>query len=103
MNATIHLRMKERFDSPFLSDGDKGMLFRIAEVEPKISLGDSVVFDFTGVENMTDSFSNACFVQLFFTHREMLGNRIQFKGCSPVIRHFVLSALSLADDMAKAR
>ena len=102
MSDTITLRMKEHFDSPILTDGDKAMLFRITEVEPALSLGNSIIFDFSGVRNMTDSFTNACFVQLFFTHREMLGSRIQFKGCSPIIQHFVLSALALADSMARA-
>jgi hypothetical protein len=46
---------------------------------------------------MTDSFSNACFANLFKRHRDLVGNRIRFKACTPLIKDFVLSALTMAD------
>jgi hypothetical protein len=97
MNQTSVILMKEKFASPFLADGDRAMLFRKSEVEPIIKSGDSVVFDFTGVDNMTDSFSNACFTELFSAHKDLVGNRIVFKSCSPLVKHFVLSAMAMAD------
>lgn len=101
MNTEI-IRMRDHFDSPVLADGDRGNTFRIACVEPKLTLGDEVVFDLEGIENMTDSFANACFANLFFTHRELVGVRIHFKSCSPIVRHFVLSALAMSQRMARA-
>jgi len=97
MNQTSVILMKEKFASPFLADGDRAMLFRKSEVEPIIKSGDSVVFDFTGVDNMTDSFSNACFAELFSAHKALVGNRIVFKSCSPLVKHFVMSAMAMAD------
>ncbi len=101
MNTEI-IRMREQFGSSVLADGDKGNTFRIVSVEPRLSLGHEVIFDFEGVENMTDSFANACFANLFFTHRDLVGVRIHFKACSPVVRHFILSALAMSQRMAKA-
>lgn len=95
MSTTIQMRM--RFDSTFLADGDVAVRFCAQEVEPALQRGESVVFDFEGVDNMTDSFSNACFANLFKRHRDLVGNRIRFKACTPLIKDFVLSALTMAD------
>ena len=94
----ITIQMRQRFDSSFLADGDVAVRFCTQEVEPVLLRGDSVVFDFTDVDNMTDSFSNACFANLFKNHRDLVGNRIRFKACTPLIKDFVLSALSMSEN-----
>ncbi len=63
--------------------------------------GDDVILDLAGVENMTDSFSNACFAQLFAKHKGSFGTRLKFKACSPLIKGFVLSALSMSERLKK--
>jgi hypothetical protein len=50
---------------------------------------------------MTDSFSNACFAQLFAKHKGSFGTRLKFKACSPLIKGFVLSALSMSERLKK--
>lgn len=89
--------MHQRFGSSFLADGDLAIRFCSQEVEPVLCRGDEVIFDFTGIESMTDSFSNACFANLFTKHRELVGNRIRFKACTPLVKDFVVSALAMAD------
>jgi hypothetical protein len=87
-------RMQEIFGS-LLADGNRGAEFRFCQVEPKLSKGDSVTFDFSGVDNMTDSFANACFGVLAQNHREDLGNaRVLFINPSPLIHDFLAAAIS---------
>ncbi|WP_281289114.1 STAS-like domain-containing protein [Methylacidimicrobium tartarophylax] len=85
--------MKELFGC-FLADGDQANAFRFNEVEAKTSLGSLIVFDFEGVTNMTESFSNALFGNLAEDHPFDLIDRVRFKNCSPLIRGFLVSAVS---------
>ena len=85
--------MEEIFGT-LLADGSRGAEFRFCEVEPKLSKGDTVTFDFSGVENMTDSFANACFGILAQNHREELGTRVLFVNHSPLIHDFLAAAIS---------
>ena len=78
----------------FLADGDVGNKFRFCEVEPKLATSDMIVFDFQGVENMTDSFANACFGRLAENHPSEVMERVRIANCTPVIQEFVLSAIS---------
>lgn len=84
-----------------LGDGNRGAKFRFCEVEPLLSKGDVIVFDFAGVTNMTDSFANACFGILAQNHSEELGKRLSFKNCSPLVHDFLVAAVSLG--MKRAR
>jgi len=96
------ISMRDRFGSPFLADGDLAIRFCAQEVEPILGRGEDVVFDFDGIDNMTDSFSNACFANLFARHRDMVGKQIRFKSCSPLVKEFMLSALAMADRTRRA-
>jgi len=51
---------------------------------------DVVVIDCTGIENMTDSFANAFFGPLCADTFE--SGRLKFKGCTPLVKSFILSA-----------
>lgn len=93
MRTTIQI--KKRFGS-FLSNGDEGNKFRFCEVEPIISKGGIVVLNFEGVENMTDSFANACFGDLFFHHDLDLKDKVQFLNCSQIVKDFILSSRAWA-------
>jgi hypothetical protein len=79
----------------FLADGDLANRFRFAEIEPQLSTAQTVVFDFEGVDEATDSFMNACFGHLIADHGESVLGRLKFKNCSPLMRHFVRSSTSL--------
>ena len=85
--------MAEMFGS-FLADGDVANKFRFCEVEPKLATAALIVFDFNGVENMTDSFVNACFGRLAENHPDEVLAKVRISNCSPGIQEFVLSAIS---------
>lgn len=96
MSATTTLRLRDAFGFPFLADGNAASQFRITVLEPALARGDSLIIDMEGVDMMTDSFSNACFAHLFRKHGDLLGTRIQFKACTPIIQGFVMNALEMS-------
>ncbi len=70
-----HTFKMAKLSGSFLADGNVGNKFRFCEVEPRLAKGESLVFDFMGVTNMTDSFSRACFETLATEHPdEVLAN-----------------------------
>ena len=91
MNHTF--QMHGLFGS-FLADGDIANRFRFCEVEPKLENCTHVIFDFSGVINMTDSFCRACFETLATRHPEQFRNKIRFQHCSPLIRSFLSNAVA---------
>lgn len=86
-------RLAELFGS-FLADGEIANRFRFSEIESALSLGNQVVFDFTGVTNMTDSFANACFCNLAADHPDEIATRFEFRGCTPLVREIVSDAIA---------
>jgi len=91
----VVIKLKETFGS-FLFDGNEGNRFRFCEIEPKIALNQIVILDFEGVENMTDSFANACFGNLFHSLDFNLEGKVEFRNCSPLVQDFILSAMNIA-------
>jgi hypothetical protein len=87
--------MAKRFGS-FLGDGDAGNSFRCEEIEPLLDREEEIVFDFGGVENLTDSFCNACFANLAAERPDTVKSNVRFINCSPVVQAFLSSALNLA-------
>jgi hypothetical protein len=83
-----------RLFGPLLADGRKGNSFRMAEVEPALLNNQTIVFDFSGVENMTDSFANGCFATLIRRHAHETEGRLKFRNCSALIRDFLTTALA---------
>ena len=87
-------QMGERFGS-FLSNGDVANAFRFTEVEPALAQGKEVVFDFSGVTNMTSSFCNALVATLMAHHPVDFTQRVRFTNCDPVVKDFILAAIAL--------
>lgn len=85
--------MRELFGA-FLADGDVANRFRFCEVERVMSLSDSIIFDFDGVTNMTDSFCNALFETLAADHGDLVRSKFRFRNCSPVVKHFIANAMA---------
>lgn len=86
----------ERLFGTFLADGDVGNRFRFCEVDAVLSRGEVAIFDFEGVTNMTDSFSNACFANLFADHPTADSEqRIQFRNCTSLVKMFVQRSIAL--------
>jgi hypothetical protein len=79
-----------------LGDGSEGNRYCTTVVAPVLEAGGTVTFDFEGIEGMTDSFANAAFANLFEKQRGLIGTRLNFKGCSPLIKDFLASALAMA-------
>jgi hypothetical protein len=78
-----------------LADGEAAVAFRLTRIEPYISLSSQVVFDFTGVRNANSSFINALIVGMVERHGEDVLARLRFKGCNPLLRVLVESAIDL--------
>ncbi len=97
---TVIFPMSKQFGS-FLADGERANMFRHFEVETALSECDRVVFDFEGVTNMTDSFCNACFGNLFVDHPHSLDGKLEFRNCSPLIQSFLKFAIALGRKQAQ--
>jgi hypothetical protein len=85
--------MCDRFGS-FLADGDLGNRFRFCEIDPLFAQPGLIVFDFTGVTNMTDSFANACFGNLAEDHPGEVLEKVRFTNCCELIRQSLSAAIS---------
>ena len=90
---THEFKMHDHFGS-FLADGDVANSFRFCEVEPKFATCSTIIFDFTNVDNMTDSFANACFGTLAEDHPVEISEKVRFRNCSQLIHDFLASAVS---------
>lgn len=100
MSANNTFPMAELFGS-FLADGDLANRFRFCEVEPVLAAHDVVFFDFAGVEDVTDSFVNACFGTLAEEHAAEFSAKVRFQNCSPLVKHFLSSAVRLGRQRAQ--
>ena len=96
MSNNLEVHMRSRFDTTFLGDGREGNSYCTTVVVPVLEARGTVTFDFEGIEGMTDSFANASFANLFEKHRGLIGTRLIFKGCSPLVKDFLASALAMA-------
>jgi hypothetical protein len=93
-------KLSERF-GVFLSDGASANVFRFTEVEPAIASGHTIVLDFEGVTNMTDSFGNALIGGLVQNHPELLKSGLEFKNCNPLMRTLVSLAIQVAQMISR--
>ena len=100
MSTNLEVHLRSRFDTSFLGDGGEGNRYCTTVVVPVLEAGGTVTFDFEGIEGMTDSFANAAFANLFEKQRGLIGTRLNFKGCSPLIKDFLASALAMARSRA---
>lgn len=87
-------QMEERFGT-FLSNGDVANAFRFTEVEPALTMGADVTFDFVGVTNMTSSFCNALVATLMAHHETEFENRVRFINCDPIVVELIRAAITL--------
>jgi hypothetical protein len=80
---------------PHLADGAKAAGFRSRRVEPYVDLCEEIVLDFTGVRNANSSFVNALVAGIVEQHGARVLDRLVFKGCNPIIRVLVETAIDL--------
>jgi STAS-like domain of unknown function (DUF4325) len=67
--------MREHFGSSFLADGDLGNRFRFCQIDPLFAHSEMIIFDFSGIANMSDSFANACFGSLAEDHAQDISRK----------------------------
>lgn len=77
----------------FLADGHVGNHLMSRLVASVWSQCDSILFDFTGVHNLTDSFVNATFGNMAEEHGDEFTKKVRMKGCSPVVKSFLSIAI----------
>jgi hypothetical protein len=92
MNRELHLEPKF---GTFLAEGTLAAEFRLREIEPAFHTFDVTTLDFTGVRNANSSFVNALIVPVVETNGPEAIERLRFKGCNPIVRVMVESALTL--------
>jgi hypothetical protein len=90
----LELSLVEEF-GPHLADGERAAGFRSGRIEPYVDLCEEIVLDFTGVRNANSSFVNALVAGMVEQHGERVLDRLVFKGCNPVIRVLVETAIDL--------
>lgn len=93
--------MHERFGS-FLADGNLADEFRFTEVEPALSAGCEIVFDFSGVRNMTTSFSNGLVATLVAHFPTEFAKQVRFRGCDPLIKELLQASIAIGTREALA-
>jgi STAS-like domain of unknown function (DUF4325) len=88
------IKIADKFGSR-LSSGERAYPFRVSEIDPYITLCDSLVLDFTGVRSANSSFINALVSGLFEDHGAKLLKQLTFKGCLPTVKVLLNAAISL--------
>ena len=88
------IKIAEVFGSR-LSSGERAYAFRVSEIDPYVSLCDSLVIDFTGVRSANSSFINALVSGLIEDHGTPLLERLSFRGCLPTVKVLLNAAISL--------
>jgi STAS-like domain of unknown function (DUF4325) len=90
----LELNLAEEFGSS-LSDGSVAAEFRMGRIDPYAGICSQIVLDFTGVRSANSSFINALVSGFMEQHGPKVLDQLVFKGCNPVIRVLVESAISL--------
>lgn len=89
-----------------LADGARAVAFRMVRIDPYVAMNAEIVLDFTGVRHGNSSFVNGLLTGLIEEHGETLLERVTFRGCNPILRVLVESAIGLGiekhDHRAKA-
>ena len=78
------------------SDGAEAYAFRVANIDPYVSLCELIDLDFTGVRIANSSFINALISGLFEQHGAGHLSKLVFRGCLPMIQLLIQSAVDLS-------
>ena len=93
--------LRKKFGS-FLSDGKRGYDFALKEIIPVLQKGETVTLDFDRVENMTDSFANACLGTVFEDVPEAISEkRLKMINFSSLVRQFIVTTYIRATSQPK--
>jgi hypothetical protein len=91
---TLELNLAEEFGSR-LADGAAASEFRMGRLDPYADICKKIVLDFSGVRIANSSFVNALIAGFIEQHGARVLDCLVFKGCNPVLRVLVESAITL--------
>ncbi len=87
----------------YLAEGARAAEYRLRHIEPVFSVYETIVLDFTGVRGVNSSFANALVVPLFVQHGLEARGKLRFRGCNPVVKLMLESALTLGMEAAQGQ
>jgi len=90
----LELNLADEFGTG-LADGALAAEFRQGRMDPYAGICPEIVLNFTGVRNANSSFINALVAGFVEQHGPQVLDRLVFRGCNPVVRVLVESAISL--------
>ncbi len=90
----LELNLADEFGTG-LADGALEAEFRQGRMDPYAGICPEIVLNFTGVRNANSSFVNALVAGFVEQHGPQVLDRLVFRGCNPVVRVLVESAISL--------
>ncbi|MBE2284067.1 MAG: STAS-like domain-containing protein [Prosthecobacter sp.] len=90
----LDLNLADEFGTG-LADGALAAEFRQGRMAPYAGICPEIVLNFTGVRNANSSFINALVAGFVEQHGPQVLDRLVFRGCNPVVRVLVESAISL--------
>lgn len=90
----LELSLLENFGSN-LADGMEAYHFRITKIDPYVSMSDIIILDFSGVRSANSSFMNALITGMISQHGLSVLDKVNFKGCNPLIKVLVGAAVDL--------
>lgn len=93
----LELDLAQEF-GPRLADGAAAAAFRHTRLDPYASICEQIVLDFTGVRLANSSFTNALVSGFVEQHGPQILQKVLFKGCNPLVRVLVESAISLGQE-----
>lgn len=76
-------------------DGSHAYAFRVTNIDPYLSICESLEINFSGVRTTNSSFVNALLVGLFEQHGPILLQKLSFRGCLPTIQVLIQAAVDL--------
>ncbi len=92
MSQTFDIAVQ--FDE-FCANGERASEFQSTTIEPLISSGEEIVFDFIGVRNMNSSFCNALVANLIARHGKLLLDKMHFVNCNETVKIHLRSAFTI--------
>jgi hypothetical protein len=96
----IEINMLTEFGD-FLADGHVGHRVMSLRVESVWDKCETIVFDFSGVHNITDSFVHATFGNMAEDHGDDFMKKTRFKGCNDLIKSFL--SIAIGEGLKKNR
>jgi hypothetical protein len=90
----INLQLAVDFGT-LLADGTRAAEYREGRIDPYVDICSEIILDFSGIRSANSSFINALVSGAVERHGAKVLDILNFKGCNPVLRVLVESAIDL--------